>query len=111
MELNARPERVELGKPVAFDTKVEPSVTFNWKRTSDKDDGKLTYMHCLWQQGKTLTMKMCTDLPESAESTTVHDLEPGQFYYWKVLVDDGQGATVASETRKFQVAGELSEGK
>ena len=106
IELNARPERVELGKPEAFDTKVEPSVTFNWKRTSDKDDGKLTYMHCLWPQGTTLTMKMCTDLPESAESTTVHDLKPGQFYYWKVLVDDEQGATVASETRKFQVAGE-----
>ena len=102
---------MELGKPEAFDTKVEPSVTFNWKRTFDKDDGKLTYMHCLWPQGTTLTMKQCTDLPESAESTAAHDLEPGQFYYWKVLVDDGQGATVASETRKFQVAGESSEGK
>jgi len=111
IELNERPERVELGKPEAFDTKVEPSVTFNWKRTYDKNDGKLTYMHCLWSQGTTLTMKACTDLPEGAESTTAHDLKPGQFYYWKVLVDDGQGATVASETRKFQVAGESSEGK
>jgi hypothetical protein len=111
IELNARPERVELGRPEAFDTKAEPSVTFNWKRTSDKNDGKLTYMHCLWPQGTTFTMKTCTDLPDGAESTTVYDLKPGQFYYWKVLVDDGQGATVASETRKFQVAGETSEGK
>jgi hypothetical protein len=68
-------------------------------------------MHCLWPQGATLTMKMCSDLPEGSESTTVQDLKPGQFYYWKVLVDDGQGATVASETRKFQVAGESTDGR
>ena len=102
IELNARPEQVVLGFPGPFDTKQGSSVTFSWKSTYDKDDGKLVYMHCLWPQGTKLTMKQCSD--QRGEGVTVSGLKPGRFYHWKVLVDDGQGATVSSETRKFQVS-------
>ncbi len=91
-----------LGYPEPFDTKVGSSVSFSWKSTYDKDDGKLVYMHCLWPQGTRLTMKQCSD--QRGEGVSVSGLRPGLFYNWKVMVDDGQGATVSSETRKFQVS-------
>lgn len=103
IERNASPTRVVLGEPKAFDTKVGSTAYFSWKSSIDKDGGKLAYLHCLWPQGTKFTMKACTDLKEGTQSTSVSKLEPGRFYNWKVLVDDGQGATVASETRKFQV--------
>ena len=34
---------------------------------------------------------------------SVSALQPGQAYYWKVVVDDGKGGTVESETRRFAV--------
>ena len=105
IEGNVRPKPVVLVKPVAFATDVGETVDFNWKRTSDKDQGKLTYMHCLWPQGEKFTLKFCKDLEGEAERTTATGLRPGTFYYWKVVVDDGQGATVESETRRFQVRG------
>ncbi|HEV7606261.1 MAG TPA: hypothetical protein VGO61_02945 [Steroidobacteraceae bacterium] len=103
IEGNLRPKRVVLTYPEAFAENVGENVDFKWKRTSDKDQGKLTYMHCLWPQGEKFTLKSCKDLDGEAESTTAYGLEPGRFYYWKVVVDDGQGATVDSETRRFQV--------
>ena len=38
-----------------------------------------------------------------AMSITVSDLEPGKAYYWKVLASDDKGATVESESRRFEV--------
>ena len=103
IERNSPPTRVVLGEPKAFDTGVGSTAYFSWKSSSDKDEGKLVYLHCLWPQGTTFSMKACTDLKDGTQSTSVSRLEPGRFYNWKVLVEDGQGATVASETRKFQV--------
>lgn len=103
IERNIAPAQVALGKPAAFDTKVGSTAYFNWKLTGDKDAGKLTYLHCLWPQGTKFTMKACRDLADGTEGTSVSGLEAGKFYLWKVLVEDGQGATVSSETRKFQV--------
>jgi hypothetical protein len=97
------PDPTDAGKPEAFADDVGENVDFSWKRTSDKDQGKLTYMHCLWAQGEKLTASHCKDLDGAAESTTASGLKPGTFYYWKVVVDDSQGATVDSETRRFQV--------
>ena len=34
---------------------------------------------------------------------TAVELEPGKAYYWKVLAEDGKGATVESETRRFEI--------
>lgn len=34
---------------------------------------------------------------------SVSALQPGKAYYWKVVVDDGKGGTVESETRRFAV--------
>lgn len=34
-------------------------------------------------------------------STTAAALEPGKAYYWKVIVEDGNGGTVESELRRF----------
>ena len=31
------------------------------------------------------------------------DLEPGKGYFWKVIVDDGNGGSTESETRRFEV--------
>lgn len=101
--LNSRPKRVTLGKPEQFATDLGETVDFNWKRTTDKDDGRLTYMHCLWAQGEPFTQKHCKDMSGESESTSASGLVPGKFYYWRVVVDDGQGATVDSETRRFQV--------
>jgi hypothetical protein len=103
VEGNLRPKPVTLGRPEAFATDVRDSVDFSWTGTTDKDGGKLTYMHCLWPQGARFTLKYCSDLGSEAQGTTASGLTPGTFYYWKVIVDDGQGATVQSETRRFQV--------
>jgi hypothetical protein len=103
IESNVRPKRVTLGMPAAFAENVGENVDFSWKRTSDKDQGKLTYMHCLWPQGQKFTLKSCKDLDGEAEYTSAYGLRRGTFYFWKVIVDDGQGATVESETRSFQV--------
>jgi hypothetical protein len=107
IRLNARPKQVTLEKPAAFDDKVSRNVEFAWQPTTDKNQGKLVYMHCLWPQGEKFTRKHCQDVRDGATNTSVYDLTPGQFYYWKVIVDDGQGATVESETRRFQVEGKL----
>ena len=34
---------------------------------------------------------------------SVADLEPGKAYFWKVIVEDGNGGTVESETYRFEV--------
>jgi hypothetical protein len=33
----------------------------------------------------------------------VSGLQSGKAYYWKVIVEDGKGGTVESETRRFEV--------
>ena len=39
------------------------------------------------------------DVPAPAETDW---LEPNSAYYWKLVVDDGQGGTVESELRRFR---------
>ncbi len=107
IKLNERPKQVMLEKPEQFAEKLGESVEFVWKQTDDKDQGKLVYMHCLWAQGEKVSRKHCQDVKDGQTGTSAGGLEAGQFYYWKVVVDDGQGATVDSETRRFQVDGKL----
>jgi hypothetical protein len=109
IKLNVRPKRVVLEKPEQFAEKVGTGVEFSWQPTSDKNQGKLVYMLCLWAQDEQLTTKSCQDMKDGTTGYGISGLRPGQFYYWKVVVDDGQGATVESETRRFQVEGKLEQ--
>ena len=41
--------------------------------------------------------------PQTLTAQSVSPLQAGKAYYWKVIVEDGKGATVESETRRFDV--------
>jgi hypothetical protein len=34
---------------------------------------------------------------------TVTNLKPGEAYFWKVIVEDANGGTVESETRRLEI--------
>ena len=34
---------------------------------------------------------------------TLSGLKPGEAYFWKVIVEDGKGGTVESETRRLEL--------
>ena len=78
------------------------TVGFKWRPTTDRDGGKLTQMHCVWPVSEKLTFAKCTPLSGQAADYTVSGLDKDRQYYWKVVVDDGQGGTVESETRLFK---------
>jgi hypothetical protein len=101
IQLNAIPEAPVLTLPEKSQVNLGETVAFNWKPTRDRDDGKLTYMHCVWMPHEMPTFNHCKELGASAEGTTVSGLKSGQAYFWKVVVDDGQGGTVESELRRF----------
>jgi hypothetical protein len=101
IQLNAIPEAPVLTLPDKSQVNLGETVAFGWKPVKDKDDGKLTYMHCIWLASEKPTFRHCKELGSSAEGTTVSGLKAGQAYFWKVIVDDGQGGTVESELRRF----------
>ena len=41
--------------------------------------------------------------PQALTARSASPLEAGKAYYWKVIVEDGKGGTVESETRRFDV--------
>jgi hypothetical protein len=101
IQLNAIPEAPVLTLPDKSQVNLGETVAFNWKPVKDKDDGKLTYLHCIWLANEKPTFKHCKELGSAVEGTTVSGLKAGQAYFWKVVVDDGQGGTVESELRRF----------
>ena len=101
IQLNAIPQAPVLTLPEKSQVNLGDTVAFRWNPVKDKDDGKLTYQHCVWPAGEKPTFKHCRELDGAAEGTTVSGLKSGQAYFWKVVVDDGQGGTVESELRRF----------
>ena len=97
---NLAPKPPELLSPRADEMGLAGSVLFEWKATSDRDGGAVRYLHCLWPTDEKLTFGNCRDV--AGQSTVVSGLDAGRTYRWKVVVEDGQGAsTVESETRRF----------
>jgi mono/diheme cytochrome c family protein len=45
----------------------------------------------------------CSLTASKTITQTVTELESGKAYYWKVIVEDGKGGTVESETRRFEM--------
>jgi len=103
IQLNSIPQAPVLTLPEKSQVNLGETVAFNWKPSKDKDDGKLTYMHCIWPAREKPTFRHCKELESAAEGTTVSGLKSGEAYFWKVVVDDGQGGTVESELRRFAV--------
>jgi Divergent InlB B-repeat domain len=101
IQRNAIPGAPLLTLPQKSQVDLGDSVSFAWQPVKDKDNGKLTYQHCVWPAGDKQTFNHCKELGPQAESTVVAGLKSGQAYFWKVVVDDGQGGTVESETRRF----------
>jgi len=101
IQRNAIPTAPALVLPEKSQVGLSDSVAFAWKLVNDKDDGKLTYLHCVWPAGEKQTFRHCRELGAQAERTEVSGLKGAQPYFWKVVVDDGQGGTVESETRRF----------
>jgi hypothetical protein len=94
---NIAPTAPTLGYPDNNKVGLPSSFTFSWKPASDKDQDKLTYMHCVWAAGETPTFNHCVP----AESEITRKLESRKSYFWKVVVNDGRGGTTESETRRF----------
>jgi hypothetical protein len=101
IQRNAIPTAPQLIVPEKSQVNLGDTVGFAWKPVKDKDAGKLTYLHCVWPAGEKQTFKHCKELGSQAEKTEVSGLKGGLPYFWKVVVDDGQGGTVESETRRF----------
>jgi hypothetical protein len=102
IQRNYIPKAPSLVAPMADQLDLSDAVDFAWEPTADKDGGKLTYLHCVWPVGDTQTFKRCKPVPEKETKTYVTELEPNRAYYWKLVVDDGQGGTVESELRRFR---------
>ena len=102
IQRNYVPKAPALGSPVADQLDLADAVDFAWEPTYDKDGGTPTYLHCVWPVGDTQTFKQCKPVPAKETKTYVTGLERDRAYYWKLVVDDGQGGTVESETRRFR---------
>jgi mono/diheme cytochrome c family protein len=101
IQTNRVPKPPALGSPAERETGFGDTVGFKWRPTTDRDGGKLTQMHCVWPVAEKLTFARCTPLSGQAADHVVSGLDKEQQYYWKIVVDDGQGGTVESETRLF----------
>jgi hypothetical protein len=76
-------------------------ITLSWKPASDKDGDKLQYKYCVWPEDKPSNFNDCT--PIDTTKVTVYGLEIGRAYNWRIMVEDGKGGTVMSETRRFML--------
>jgi hypothetical protein len=100
---NLKPRAPALVSPTVDERGLPGSLLFEWKASTDKDGGSLRYVHCVWPAGEKTTFKDCKDVPAGTLTAVAQGLKGGTDYRWKVLVEDGQGATVESETRRFAV--------
>jgi len=108
IQRNAIPAAPVLLAPEDDKTDVTQATTFTWRRTTDENGGDLTYLHCLWLAGERPTFDKCKELPKQTGpyagrvmSRRVTELEAEKAYFWKVVVQDGQGGTAESHTRRF----------
>jgi hypothetical protein len=102
IQRNIAPGVPNLLSPMPDEVDLADAVDFKWEPTADKDGGTLTYLHCVWPVGDAQTFKQCTPVPGKEARAYVTGLEPDRAYYWKLVVDDGQGGTVDSELRRFR---------
>lgn len=107
IERNAMPTTPALLFPGNFKSDLADTVTFTWKRSSDKDGSPLTYRHCLWIVSERQTYNNCQAVSDVEQTPTlamtVAKLVPGRSYFWKVIAEDGMGGMTESETRRFTV--------
>jgi hypothetical protein len=101
IQKNTIPTAPSLLTPEDNKIDVGSTVQFTWTKATDADGDPLTYRHCLWLIGETLTASKCRALAGEATSTTVAGLQPGKAYYWKVTVEDRNNGTAHSLTRRF----------
>jgi hypothetical protein len=101
--INIRPEPPTLLGPENDESGLDSTVRFDWTASADKDQDKLTYMHCVWPAGELPTFNHCQSVPDQGGtmSYVVSNLKLGTPYFWKVVVNDGKGGTTDSETRRF----------
>jgi len=97
---NKPPREPSLVSPKADELDLADSVSFAWEQTADPDGGALTYLHCVWPIGDTQTLNHCRQIRDG-NMASISGLESNRAYYWKVVVTDGQGATIESELRRF----------
>jgi hypothetical protein len=99
IERNGLPTAPKLTFPEDNKVGLGRSVSFGWSKAGDPEGDKLAYMHCLWAAGEKPTFARC--VASATFSRTVSELKPRTAYFWKVIVEDGRGGTVESETRRL----------
>jgi hypothetical protein len=85
---------------------VATPVTFQWNGVASLYGHPVSYLHCLWDVEKRFGFKDCTTVSGHGGgpvSTTVASLQSGKSYLWKVIAEDGQGGSIASETWRLTV--------
>lgn len=102
IQRNHVPRAPDLLAPLADELDLPDAVDFAWEPTTDKDGGKLTYLHCVWPVGEQQTFNHCKPVSARETRTYVTGLESNRAYHWKLVVDDGQGGTIDSEMRRFK---------
>lgn len=103
IQRNRAPRAPALQVPRNLEEGFGDSVDFAWSPTQDPDGGRLVYMHCVWLPGERLDYRRhCRDMPTEMYFTTVSGLKRSSTYNWKLVINDGQGATVSSEVRHFK---------
>jgi hypothetical protein len=102
IQRNALPIPGTLVSPRSMDRVAPEIVDFAWMPAKDPDGGKLAYKHCLWPVGAQMDYgRHCRDVPALTYNTSAFGLGKASTYYWKVVVDDGQGGTASSEVRRL----------
>jgi hypothetical protein len=108
IESNQPPNRPVLVSPTNEKTGLTFKLTFTWNKVTDPEGSKVTYLHCEWPTDQAFSASRCTpvapsllDVFSSTMSKTYLDLACPRSYFWKVIVQDEQGATRESETRRF----------
>lgn len=107
IERNKLPTPPTLIFPKDDSKELPESFDFRWQSSTDEDGDALTYRQYVWSSLETPNNNLAEKVPGSLariQSKAVTKFQPGQTYYWKVIVEDGKGGTVESETRQFKVA-------
>jgi hypothetical protein len=73
------------------------TMSFQWEGTFDKDQDTVLYRHCVWSVDEDFTFQTCDSKPTRETARTV-TLAPGKDYLWKVIAEDGKGASTESVT-------------
>jgi hypothetical protein len=106
---NSSPAEPMLEFPEDNQKNVASSVSFTWNSSNDTDNDALSYRLYVWSVDKIPDDNQAISLGRSNAaklSRTVSRLEPGQSYYWKVIVEDGRGGVSESVIRRFTVNGQ-----